>query len=113
MPVRLAVLLKGALLAPGGDDRPAAGELQDPQVAGAPRPRGLGGEPEAGPPPDPRGDRAPNRAETPPHHNQGANPADFDYEFNLTYGAEWFRDDALLRRLRRLLDAETARHAGR
>ena len=32
---------------------------------------------------------------------------------NLTYGAEWFRDDALLRRLRRLLDAETARHAGR
>ena len=39
--------------------------------------------------------------------------ADFDYEFNLTYGAEWFRDDALLRRLRRLLDAETARHAGR
>jgi CDGSH-type Zn-finger protein len=54
-----------------------------------------------------------DKAETILQHNQGANPADFDYEFNLTYGAEWFRDDALLRRLRRLLDAETARHAGR
>ena len=57
--------------------------------------------------------KALDKAETILQHNQGANPADFDYEFNLTYGAEWFRDDALLRRLRRLLDAETARHAGR
>ena len=54
-----------------------------------------------------------DKSETILQHTQGANPADFDYEFNLTYGAEWFRDDALLRRLRRLLDAETARHAGR
>ena len=40
---------------------------------------------------------------------------DFKYAIlrNLTYGAEWFRDDALLRRLRRLLDAETARHVRR
>ena len=57
--------------------------------------------------------KALEKAETIPQQNRGPNPADFDYEFNLTYGAEWFRDDALLRRLRRLLDAETARHAGR
>ena len=63
--------------------------------------------------PEARGVKALDKAETILQHNQGANPADFDYEFNLTYGAEWFRDDALLRRLRRLLDAETARHAGR
>ena len=61
--------------------------------------------------PEARWVKALDKAETILQHNQGANPADFDYEFNLTYGAEWFRDDALLRRLRRLLDAETARHA--
>lgn len=46
------------------------------------------------------------------HHpdNQGANPADFDYAFNLTYGSGYFRDDDLLRDLRRLLDDETRRH---
>ena len=60
--------------------------------------------------PEARWVKALDKAETILQHNQGANPADFDYEFNLTYGAEWFRDDALLRRL---LDAETARHAGR
>ena len=63
--------------------------------------------------PEARWVKALDKAETILQHNQGANPADFDYEFNLTYGAEWFRDDTLLRRLRRLLDAETARHAGR
>ncbi len=42
-----------------------------------------------------------------------ANPADFDYAFNLGYGAAWFADDPLLRTLRRLLDAETARHIER
>ena len=41
---------------------------------------------------------------------QGANPADFDYAFNLTYGSGYFRDDDLLRDLRRLLDDETRRH---
>ena len=52
--------------------------------------------------PEARWVKALDKAETILQHNQGANPADFDYEFNLTYGAEWFRDDALLRRLRRL-----------
>ena len=63
--------------------------------------------------PEARWVKALDKAETILQHNQGANPADFDYEYNLTSGAVWFRDDALLRRLRRLLDAETARHAGR
>ena len=32
------------------------------------------------------------------------------YTFNLTYGSGYFRDDDLLRDLRRLLDDETRRH---
>ena len=51
-----------------------------------------------------------DKAETIIQHNQGANPADFDYAFNLTYGSGYFRDDDLLRDLRRLLDDETRRH---
>lgn len=39
-----------------------------------------------------------------------AYPADFDYGFNLAYGADYFRDDDLLRDLRGLLDDETRRH---
>ncbi|WP_064975862.1 HD domain-containing protein [Alistipes provencensis] len=63
--------------------------------------------------PEARWVKALDKAETILQHNQGANPAGFDYDFNLTYGAEWFRDDALLRELRSLLDAETARHVRR
>lgn len=54
--------------------------------------------------------KALDKAETILQHNQGANPPDFDYEFNLTYGAEYFRADRLLQRLRDLLDADTRRH---
>lgn len=54
--------------------------------------------------------KALDKAETIIQHNQGANPADFDYGFNLTYGAGYFRDDELLRDLRRLLDDQTRRH---
>ena len=57
--------------------------------------------------------KALDKAETIIQHNQGANPAGFDYGFNLTYGAAWFRDDALLRELRSLLDAETAKRVRR
>ena len=38
--------------------------------------------------PEARWVKALDKAETILQHNQGANPADFDYEFNLTYGAE-------------------------
>lgn len=61
--------------------------------------------------PEARWVKALDKAETIIQHNQGANPADFDYAFNLTYGSDYFRDDDLLRGLRRLLDVETRRHA--
>ena len=79
----------------------------------AARIRALWEEYEACATPEARWVKALDKAETILQHNQGANPSDFDYGFNLTYGAEWFRDDALLRELRRLLDAETARHVRR
>lgn len=79
----------------------------------AARIRALWEEYEACATPEARWVKALDKAETILQHNQGANPTDFDYGFNLTYGAEWFRDDALLRKLRRLLDAETARHVRR
>ena len=79
----------------------------------AARIRALWEEYEACATPEARWVKALDKAETILQHNQGANPSDFDYGFNLTYGAEWFRDDALLRKLRRLLDAETARHVRR
>ena len=60
--------------------------------------------------PEARWVKALDKAETIIQHNQGANPADFDYGFNLTYGAGYFRDDELLRDLRRLLADQTRRH---
>ena len=60
--------------------------------------------------PEARWVKALDKAETILQHNQEANPADFDYAFNLTYGSGYFRDDDLLRDLRRLLDDETRRH---
>lgn len=63
--------------------------------------------------PEARWVKALDKAETIIQHNQGANPADFDYAFNLTYGAGYFGDDDLLRDLRRLLDDETRQHIRR
>ena len=57
--------------------------------------------------------KALDKAETIIQHNQGANPAGFDYAFNLTYGSEYFDDGALLSDLRLLLDEETGRHVRR
>ena len=51
--------------------------------------------------PEARWVKALDKAETIIQHNQGANPADFDYAFNLTYGSGYFRNDDLLRDLRR------------
>lgn len=52
--------------------------------------------------------KALDKAETIIQHNQGINPADFDYRFNLGYGKEYFEDNAFLRVLRTKLDEETA-----
>ena len=51
--------------------------------------------------------KAMDKAETIIQHNQGKNPPDFDYEFNLTYGAEYFQGNELLAELRKRLDRET------
>ena len=60
--------------------------------------------------PEARWVKALDKAETILQHNQGANPANFDYEFNLTYGTGYFEDDALLSELRRILDDATRQH---
>lgn len=63
--------------------------------------------------PEARWVKALDKAETIIQHNQGANPAGFDYAFNLTYGSEHFNDGDVLGDLRRLLDDETRRHISR
>ena len=52
-----------------------------------------------------------DKLETILQHTQGANPADFDYAFNLHYGRRYTAADPLLAALRARLDAETARRA--
>ncbi|MCK5930623.1 MAG: HD domain-containing protein [Fulvimarina manganoxydans] len=48
-----------------------------------------------------------DKLETILQHNQGANPPDFDYGFNLSYGRSRTDADPLLARIRAILDAET------
>jgi putative hydrolases of HD superfamily len=52
-----------------------------------------------------------DKLETILQHNQGKNPADFDYAFNLDYGARYTSADATLAAVRESLDQETARKA--
>jgi putative hydrolase of HD superfamily len=52
-----------------------------------------------------------DKLETILQHNQGMNPADFDYAFNLVYGARFTDSDPTLMALRRRLDEETARRS--
>jgi putative hydrolase of HD superfamily len=49
-----------------------------------------------------------DKLETILQHNQGKNPVDFDYAFNLVYGARFTDSDPTLRALRQRLDQETA-----
>lgn len=51
--------------------------------------------------------KALDKAETILQHNQGANPVDFDYRFNLEYGKEYFMGNELFIQLREKLDKET------
>lgn len=51
--------------------------------------------------------KALDKAETIIQHNQGKNPADFDYEFNLDYGKSLFTGPEILQDLRARIDAET------
>jgi putative hydrolase of HD superfamily len=52
-----------------------------------------------------------DKLETILQHNQGANPPDFDYRFNLDYGRRHTEGDPLLAAVRAVLDAETERRA--
>lgn len=54
--------------------------------------------------------KALDKAETIIQHNQGDNPDNFDYEFNLQYGSKYFQADPLLIELRAILDRETQTH---
>ena len=95
-------------------ERTAVARLADCLPADAGRAlRGLWEEYEACRTPEARLVKALDKAETILQHNQGANPSDFDYGFNLRYGAEYFEGDELLQRLRRLLDADTRRRIGK
>lgn len=53
--------------------------------------------------------KALDKAETILQHNQGQNPLDFDYAFNLEYGKALFQEPELLRRMRSQLDDGTRR----
>lgn len=52
-----------------------------------------------------------DKLETILQHNQGAMPDDFDFRFNLEYGAKYTTDDPILRTIRAVLDDETERRA--
>jgi putative hydrolase of HD superfamily len=50
-----------------------------------------------------------DKLETILQHNQGKNPANFDYAFNLEYGLRYTGADPIMSALRQRLDEETAR----
>jgi putative hydrolase of HD superfamily len=52
-----------------------------------------------------------DKLETILQHNQGKNPANFDYAFNLDYGQRYTAADPIMSALRKRLDEETARKA--
>jgi putative hydrolase of HD superfamily len=63
--------------------------------------------------PEARLAKALDKLETIMQHNQGQNPADFDYRFNLDYGRRFTEGDPRLAALRAMLDADTAARAER
>ena len=63
--------------------------------------------------PEARLAKALDKLETIMQHNQGKNPADFDYEFNLEYGKRYTSYDPTISAIRAILDQETALHAAR
>jgi putative hydrolases of HD superfamily len=52
-----------------------------------------------------------DKLETIMQHNQGLNPADFDYRFNLGYGRQHTADIPIVAQLRAMLDEETEARA--
>jgi putative hydrolases of HD superfamily len=62
---------------------------------------------EAAASPEARLAKALDKLETILQHNQGNNPADFDYRFNLVYGKQHTAGHPLIESIRRLLDEAT------
>lgn len=61
--------------------------------------------------PEARLAKALDKLETIMQHNQGSNPPDFDYRFNLEYGRRFTGDDPLIVAIREILDRETEERA--
>jgi putative hydrolases of HD superfamily len=65
----------------------------------------------AGASPEARAAKALDKIETIIQHNQGANPPDFDYAYNLAYGADLAAVAPVIAEMRRLVDERTASRA--
>ncbi|HEU0076454.1 MAG TPA: HD domain-containing protein, partial [Longimicrobiaceae bacterium] len=61
--------------------------------------------------PEARLAKALDKLETIMQHNQGKNPAGFDYRFNLDYGKRYTTGDPLIESIREILDRDTERRA--
>ena len=61
--------------------------------------------------PEARLAKALDKLETILQHNQGINPSNFDYRFNLEYGKKYTSYDPLIGAIRKILDQETGMHA--
>ena len=57
--------------------------------------------------------KALDKIETLLQHNQGANPADFDYSFNLEYGKRYTDAVPIASQIRSILDKETSEKASK
>lgn len=57
--------------------------------------------------------KALDKLETILQHNQGDNPPDFDYGFNLEYGREYTEGEPLIEEIREVLDRETREREAR
>jgi putative hydrolases of HD superfamily len=66
---------------------------------------------EAASSPEARLAKALDKLETIMQHNQGKNPADFDYRFNLGYGVRFTADHPVIVAVREVLDRETEQRA--
>lgn len=55
--------------------------------------------------------KALDKLETILQHNQGKNPEDFDYAYNLDYGRKYTADQPVIREIRKSLDEETQKLA--
>jgi putative hydrolases of HD superfamily len=55
--------------------------------------------------------KALDKLETIMQHNQGKNPADFDYRFNLDYGRQYTASPPFIAAVRKILDRDTKRRA--